>query len=1171
MSKKLLPFVFATTFAASSLLAPAVDAQVGRYKRKSVHVEVKATEKTAKLEARKPQKGEKKQEIPEITADQFMQIETKVQSIRDEQIREFIALIKDTDADDPERPDLLFRLAELYAQKQRHLRFQGMEMYSKIQKTKNKSKKKQYERKQQQYFQAEKKWLVQSIKIYKQIADNPKFKDYPRMDEALFYYAFTLQSAKYMEEARKVFYRLIKDYPDSRYIPDAYLSFADYYFGLAADKGDRSALANAEKFYDKVLQFPKSGVYAYALYKKGWVYLNQDRNQDALETFFKVVQITNKDKRKATLNKAAKKDFVRAYSEVGKPQLAYKAFERVDKKYAFTMLEILGELYLDKGKAEKTIYVFHELIGLAPKNKKVCEWQYTVTRAMLTIGDQSQKVKEIERLVKLYSLLAEKNALPETEMGECRENAQATTSELAKIWHQEAEKTLNTETLQYVDALYKLYMDAFPDAEDFGEMQFYYGELLWRRAETEKNPRIATERWEDAAVQFTNVVQTGKVDKKLMKEAAYAAVLGWKNALAVDPRTQAPPVDTDESSKEEKEVPKPEEIPEREMKMVAAFDVYIEYIKDPKDEELVMMKFLKARTYWRYKHYDEAIPLFEDIVKNQLDTEPGEWSVNLLLDSFNRSKKYNEMIKWVDILITKKEFLADKEELSARLDLLKAQSMRKAAEQLEKDGNFVECGERYREIFNRNPKAEGMPEVLYNAGVCYEKGRSMGLAIAMREQLIKRFPKDNLSRKALVLLGNNYGAIAYYPDAATKFEEYSKSYGGEKDAANALANAVFYRKGIGQDDKAIKDIEFFVKQYGKNKKHVQEAAAALYGMTGIYEKAGNEDKVVKHLRRYLKELGSKGGVDWQIAAHVRIGEILWQNSCPVKGVDGACISVKRSRASRVQKKKKGKRKRGVELPTQCGPESKIKLTVMDRKRGLVKEAQGHFREALKLYKGGKAVAKVPGKDDAEKAGRVAVMTYYVAAANFYLAEEEYEEFLRIKFPEKLNFDPDPKKAKVKKDSEKRLLKWKETKEKALVKASKSYTSILDFKRGGEAWAIAGAARVGQLFQNYSDQLFTAEIPKNVRTGPFAEDGVDAYCDALMELANPLEEKSVGAFAFCLEESTKRNWFNQWSRLCEKELGQIRPLDFPSASEVHSGPQLIGEIVDRPNVVEEMNQ
>jgi hypothetical protein len=97
-------------------------------------------------------------------------------------------------------------------------------------------------------------------------------------------------------------------------------------------------------------------------------------------------------------------------------------------------------------------------------------------------------------------------------------------------------------------------------------------------------------------------------------------------------------------------------------------------------------------------------------------------------------------------------------------------------------------------------------------------------------------------------------------------------------------------------------------------------------------------------------------------------------------------------------------------------------------------------------------------------------------------------------------------------------------------------------------------------QNFSDALFTAEIPKDVRTGAYAEDKVDAYCDALTTQAEPLEKISVDAFGFCLGLSTKLNWFNEWSRLCEKELGQIRPQDYPTASEIRAEPNNIATVI-----------
>jgi hypothetical protein len=287
----------------------------------------------------------------------------------------------------------------------------------------------------------------------------------------------------------------------------------------------------------------------------------------------------------------------------------------------------------------------------------------------------------------------------------------------------------------------------------------------------------------------------------------------------------------------------------------------------------------------------------------------------------------------------------------------------------------------------------------------------------------------------------------------------------------------------------------------------------------------------------------------------------------VKGVGGACISVQRQRA--VQLKGRKGRKRN-ELPTQCGPESKIKLTVVARKPGLVKDAQQHFKAAIRLWGDGSAVGKIKGKDDAEKGLRAAQMTYWVGAAKFYEAETLYEQFLGIEFPTKLDFSEN--KPAKKKDSLRRFQDWMKNKQTTLAKTKTRYMDVVEnIKGGGAHWAVASASRVGQLYQNFSDALFTAQIPTDVRTGPYAEDAVDAYCDELTTAANPLEEESVKAYSFCLDESTKRNWFNEWSRTCEAELGQIRPQDFPSASELHAAPTAVPVILDIEGPVSMLDQ
>ena len=71
-----------------------------------------------------------------------------------------------------------------------------------------------------------------------------------------------LKSARKHDEARAVYDRLLKDHPRSKYVPEAHLVFADYFF-------ERGELANAAERYRMVLKFPQSSAYWYATYQTG--------------------------------------------------------------------------------------------------------------------------------------------------------------------------------------------------------------------------------------------------------------------------------------------------------------------------------------------------------------------------------------------------------------------------------------------------------------------------------------------------------------------------------------------------------------------------------------------------------------------------------------------------------------------------------------------------------------------------------------------------------------------------------------------------------------------------------------------------------------------------------------------------------------------------------------
>ena len=608
----------------------------GRYKRHpDVQVHVDLTEPVKAID---PKQHAVAGPAPEVSADKILQAQGSVGTIRVEQEQILVDLIARTpDADADEKSDYYFRLAEIYALQQRFFRLEEQEAAIAADKAQAPADKARLAGIANKQHEQAKSYMINAVKAYEALTGNAAFHNFARMDLALFDYGYTLQSGHYSKEARDVYDRLLKNYPGSKYVPEAHLAFADYFF-------ETNQLDDAEARYLKVLEFPTSTPYWYAKYKLAWVQLDKRKVEQALQAFFEVAQASKRDSKLDLLGRASKKDFVRAYAEIGKADQAYNAFARVDASYALAMLRILADLYLEQGKSDKAIYTYRDLVKRAPNDKDVCLWQYDVAHAMLSLrgATTGDKVTEIVRLNRLWGALAAKAALPTAEKQECHDNAAAMSGELARAYHSEAVKTNNPETLGYAQQLYEVYLAEFPDAEDYPQTQYYDAELLWARAVGETNPRLASAMWIAAANAFTAVVRAGKVDRKLMKESAFAAVLGWKNALDLDPAG-----DTKRAEREDEDCYRkkcePEAIPDAQQNMLAAFDIYIDYIKGGNDDELVAMKFHKANTYRRYHHYAEAIPIFQDILDHHSEHETAEFSANLLLDIYNQQQQYGEL------------------------------------------------------------------------------------------------------------------------------------------------------------------------------------------------------------------------------------------------------------------------------------------------------------------------------------------------------------------------------------------------------------------------------------------------------------------------------------------------------------------------------------------------
>jgi tetratricopeptide (TPR) repeat protein len=1168
----LVPVIVTTSVAASSPALAQAPAQ-GQAKYTKKEIEVQGVPQTQLTKPVLPTKDKK--ESGPIAYEEFVgQRQEKIQKLNQAQIEKYQRLLRVTDDDDPQKADFHFRIAELYAEQQRYNSFQARSLDQKIFDAKP-GEKERLQSEQKKFEDEERRWLLKAVESY--VAAS-QFRKYDRMDEVLFKLAYLLQTIKKEDQAREFFLRLIKDYPNSKYVPDAYLSFAQFYF----EKGEMEA---AKKFYEKVEQFPKSPVYGYAVYKKGWCYINMGDFKTALQTFVDVIKMAQAGKAGATklanqsLEREARKDVVKAYARTpgAGPDRAWEFFTRVGGDSAPKMTETLAELYWEQGMFPDSSKVYHKLMALNPESPRLCEWQNKVVRNTLSAGTKKDQVQEVNRLGIAYDRIKAQPTAKKDLVDECKNAFHDISKELALVWHKEAQRTKNPDTYVLVRYVYKDYLDRFSAEKDSVDMAFYYGEVLW-----------TTQNWKEAAEQYTKVVQMDPKGK-YVKEAAFAAVLAWKNALNIDDQGRGP----DKQGVDEKNL-KPQPIPDYQKKMLTAFDTYLKYVPD--SPEVVKIKYRKARIFYEYNHFEEALAPFQEIVEKYPNDELAEFSANTYLDCLNSLGRPKEVGIWVDKFM-EIPALMKSPDFAKQMVNLKVDSLVVEALQYQKVGNYKQCG------ISMLAAAESMPdhpkhaERLYDAGVCFQNARLIGQAVGARNELIKMHPEDPLAKKSLFKIAAGYHQLAFYKEAATNYESFATRFPGEPEAADALNNAYKFRVGLGGENYnlAIKDLNDYVRFYGAKKP--QEAADVFFQMGEVYEKENKIPEHIKHLENYIKTWGTKGSIEKLLVAHFKLGEYYWKKACPQEGVNGACIKIERVSATgrqrafyELNKKITDKRKKIQEKErTQCGPPTVSKITVIERSKNFSATAQTHFATVLKTFANGDALKKLPAGADRQARANLAVNA--AAGSLFYQGEKVYEDLLKVKVPDGLAFQKpsqfdSPKKKKAKEErlkaDTKKFQGYLEAKGKLAAQLAGPtsdkkgiYDKVLDFKVAN--WVIAASARIGQVWADFKDQLYTSPIPKDLKVqDEWGNRPREMFCDALADVGEPLEKKAVQGYELCLKAATKESWFNEWSSLCEVELNQMQPSDYPLAAEsrpeasfvstLMTPARVIPEIASNPNTV-----
>jgi hypothetical protein len=127
----------------------------------------------------------------------------------------------------------------------------------------------------------------------------------------------------------------------------------------------------------------------------------------------------------------------------------------------------------------------------------------------------------------------------------------------------------------------------------------------------------------------------------------------------------------------------------------------------------------------------------------------------------------------------------------------------------------------------------------------------------------------------------------------------------------------------------------------------------------------------------------------------------------------------------------------------------------------------------------------------------------IARLRLVEAERLYEQLLRTAYPSGLDLSPGAKGRR----SRGRFVAWLRAADGRTRRASEAYAAV-ESSRGASARvrsaACQGAARS---FAWFASELESAEIPVDVRTGPYAADAAEAFCDEMRAQAVPLRKRA----------------------------------------------------------------
>ena len=668
-----------------------------------------------------------------------------------------------------------------------------------------------------------------AVRLYEWfIRDFPKD---PKVDQALFFLGYNQFELGNTKTGEKYYTELVHRFPDSSFITESRFALGEYYF---ENEQWRSALEN----YAKVVQAKNARLNTFALYKSAWCLYRLNKMKPALQALERVIRLSrssgntestdgHKVVNKVRLASEALKDYVPFYAEAGDPNQAAEEFKRLsgDDKVTLQMLERLAFIYADSGNRAASRSLFKKLISMNPTGERSAEYQYQIVLSYAT-SDQKEFRKELEIWLEVFgasSAWARENNKNEKLVADVTKLQETTVRNHVLQLHQAAQNSRAPYSQQLAAASYNQYFKYFPNSPKNIEMRFFDAELLFDMGKYEEASRVYT--W--------------VAEKDLKGPYREKSIVNSLLALEKDL-----PSEKDIDAKRGKSLEKiPFDPPVQRFEKAALR--YIEAF--PKSEKTPDIERRLGVLYYSYNHFDEAIPMFERVIRENPKSANAEIAGNLILDIY---KLKGDMAGFAD---KGQELLSNPAIANSKFgDKIRSMMERAGYVRAEKAeaGDPLKAAKEFEKFASSYKQSDLAAAARFKAAINYEKAGDLASAVRMHGLVVATPSSDpkiktaqNDSRNALARIYQQTGQLEL---AAKEYQSYAAANPKDPKAVNAYYNAGILWDGLGETAAAVTAYNAYYAASNKPDRN-----EVLFAEAELFKRKGQAKQAAAYYEKYL--------------------------------------------------------------------------------------------------------------------------------------------------------------------------------------------------------------------------------------------------------------------------------------------------------------------------------